>query len=101
MAWVAKIENVEKKIQRAIVPQEGAATPVVTEVLRYEFTVRFYDKDNPAKFYVRKKLVDTTVTKNQVLNAIKTEIAEWNTVDTFEARVSPFLNSEIDATTIW
>jgi hypothetical protein len=48
MAWVAKIENVEKKIQRAIVPQEGAVTPVVTEVLRYEFTVRFYDKDNPA-----------------------------------------------------
>jgi hypothetical protein len=101
MAWVAKIEGVEKKIQRSLVPQEAGATPVVTQTLRYEFTVRFYDKDNPAKFYVRKKLVDTSVTKNQVLNAIKTEIAELNTVDTFEARVSPFLNSEIDDTTIW
>jgi len=29
MAWVAKIENVEKKIQRSIIPQEGEATPVV------------------------------------------------------------------------
>ena len=101
MGWVAKIEGVEKKIQRAITPQESGAIPTITQTLRYEFTVRFFVKENPAKFYVRKKLVDTTVTKNQVLNAIKTEIAELNTVDTFEARVSPFLNSEIDDTTIW
>ena len=101
MAWVAKIEGVEKKIQRTLVPQGEGATPVVTEAIRYEFTVRFYEKDSPTKFYVRKKTVATTVTKAQVLNAIKTELAELNTVDTFESRVSPFLNSEIDATTIW
>jgi hypothetical protein len=100
MAWVAKIESVEKKIQRSLIPQESGS-PVVTDVLRYEFTVRFYEKDAPTKFYIRKKLVDATVTKMQVLSAIKAEIVELNTVDTFESRVSPFLNSEIDDTTVW
>lgn len=98
MAWVATILNIEKKIG-ATAGGEGQPPPVT--FIQYEITVKFFDKDLLSKQYTRRRTVSAEVTKAQVLTAIQNELADLNATDTFSSRVAPYMNTEIDETTVW